>query len=429
MSGSPPEINQLLGNGPPVNRLLDIELLSRRRQGVGCQLAPILLTLGEAWLPPPSGLLDALASQPAVAHGYQFSEWGHPELLATLRKNVPIEERWPADARLELAVSWHGTRAVLHDLAAAILRDHDDARGRPGVLVTAPGYDYATPFIDRGFQVVPLPLDPESGFALDEARVIDAIDLAAARGIVPAAVMLNPQHSPSGRNWTEAEVFALASAAQTYKAHLIIDNAYFDVVQAAPDCTSAVQVVLRAGYSTKRLIVTRSLGKAHLCNGWGLGWFAGDPDLVRKIVEQDRWARSYGTHGFLQSSMAAWLESGAAVHRFREQRRLDHERRLNIVTPKLKQIAEQSKARFVVGRYTPFALLQLPHRSPGEIDSVVTDIFRATSVLATGIDTVAPVNECDRLAWLRFFTGLPDLALAEAFNRLTDYFANDTRPL
>lgn len=399
-----------------------VVLRSQRATGAPAQ-GPILMTIGDAWLPPPSGLIERLAHQDGVSHGYQFSAWGEPLLLSTLEELLPASERWPDGATLSTAVSWHGTRAVLADLARSLLSRRTRSSGQPAIVVTAPGYDHASPFEALGFKTVNVALRPENGFAPTADDVANSLALADSADLEILAIVICPQHSPTGRNWSPEDVACFADLADRTGAVLVVDNAYFGVMEPEARCTSGVAVALEAGLPANQVLLVRSLGKAYSCNAWALGGIAGGRDLVEDIVLRVRPARSYSSHGFLQRAMAEWLMSPGAGefqesrrHHLSENRRLA--RRAIESEPDLRRWG-----RSFIGGATPFLLLEVParwRRSPQAVESFVRELFSATAVLVTTAQTVAPAGlNPTFLPWLRLYLGLPRADLVEAFDRVS----------
>lgn len=227
------------------------------------------LETGNNQYPPMAGL-------PALREAIARHELGHYALAR--------------DPKTEVLVTSGATEA----LAACIL-----GLVSPGdeVVVFEPLYDCYVPMIRRAGGVpVPVRLSPPD-FRLD----LDA--LAAALSPRTRVILVNDPQNPAAKVWTEAELAALARAAEEHDAILVCDEVYehlvFDGVRHRP---LAGRDEVRG-----RTLKVGSAGKIFSMTGWKVGWVTGPAELVSVVARAHQYL-TFTTPPNLQAGVAYGLD-------------------------------------------------------------------------------------------------------------------------
>lgn len=287
--------NDVLDTGSLPNPLADAQLLA------GKPLEDLIyLSLGETWKPPAEGLVEALGRLPGHAHGYTLSPYGYPALRTALRRYIERTHDLSGSEPFDVSVSQAGTRSAMADFAQMV---QVQTGGRWTALLPHPGWDYAGTLDPAAFDVRHYPLRAETGWQPDVEM------LAAALG-PRTLLVLNPQHNPTGAEWTGEIVAALIEHALERGAAILIDDAYYALH--APDgaATNALRLLVeRAGEEAcSPWLAVRTMGKQFRSNGWGIGALAAPPQILAQMA-QVAGRRTYGTAVPLQAAMADWLEN------------------------------------------------------------------------------------------------------------------------
>ncbi|WP_353940131.1 pyridoxal phosphate-dependent aminotransferase [Streptomyces sp. HUAS MG91] len=298
----------VLDTGPLPANPPDADLVRRYTSRGANASSLVYLSLGENWQGPPSGLVRALhKAVPSYAHGYTLSPYGLPLLRETLQEYI-VRSHHLSDSECGetgVAVSQAGTRAAMHDFARLLLR-------RPvppdTVLVPAPGWDYGGVMAPLRYHVVPYPLEVNDG---------GQPNLPVLRGLLArhprALLVLNPQHNPTGVEWTTDTVRDILRAAVSARAPVLLDDAYYAVVLPGRTPTNALGLLAAETRDSDDLpwLAVRTMGKQFNCNGWGIGALTARPALLAELAETAQ-ERTFGTGMPLQAAMAAWLTDPAS---------------------------------------------------------------------------------------------------------------------
>ncbi|MFG2004973.1 aminotransferase class I/II-fold pyridoxal phosphate-dependent enzyme [Spirillospora sp. NPDC048911] len=359
---------------------------------------PIYLSVGETWSQAPDGLTRLLgAEMPDHVHGYVISQYGLPALLRVLRSYIPRTAGLPGDVGasgdFDVAVACSGTRNSMYDFGRLI---RDRARGRPVVIMYAPGWDYHGVFHGLGFRFTYLPLRPDEAFQPRPADLEEELRDLDVPG--DAIVVVNAQHNPTGMNWDEDNVRRILGAAAGAGANILIDDAYFGVTDPGTPATSALRLLLEdRPRPSGRWLAVRSLGKQFNCNGWGVGSIAAGPDTIDELVNRYLANRSFTCAVPLQYAMAQWLESEASRTYLDWFRRLCAENRAlvnDFLVRELKYPAES----FQAGSCTSYLVFPIPPAYQEHADGVHRyrrDCFNETGVLL-GAGTMTPESSTDQ---------------------------------
>ncbi|MDI6023687.1 aminotransferase class I/II-fold pyridoxal phosphate-dependent enzyme [Leucobacter sp. UT-8R-CII-1-4] len=173
------------------------------------------------------------------------------------------------DPDREVLVTTGATEAI----AAALI-----ALTGPGdeVVTLEPFYDsHAASIAMAGATHVTVPLLARDGrFQLDLQALESAISDRT------KAILVNTPHNPTGTVLTEAELDAIAAAAQRADAIVITDEVYehlvFDEARHQP-------LASRPGMAERTLTISSS-GKTFSITGWKIGWLTGPAELVDAVL-------------------------------------------------------------------------------------------------------------------------------------------------
>lgn len=391
---------------------------------------PILLTLGETWNRIPSRLVENLNESENYEHGYQISMYGLPSFRRTLKeyifKTEQINESF--NKKLEVAVSWNGTRSSMVDYGRFILEKFDNKGKRPVFISTNPGWDYEGVYIPLGFESEQIPLQEENNFlpTLEEfERIINKVNNSEDKYI--AFIVINAQHNPTGNNWSEDLVDGLIKLSAQNKCGLLIDNAYYGVTQRQENKTSTWSLVeknwdlLSSLNTTDLLFGTRSLGKQFHCNGWGIGGIIATPTTLDEIVNKYRPIHSYNYNAVLQKAMEKWISSPLHISFLDElnsEKKLIDELILNTFIEKL----NYPRNAIHIGEYAPYVLLKIPldyQQKENGLKQYIKDLFFKTGVLVTDCWALPRNNnKYSHLNYIRMYTGVNIDVMKEALDRI-----------
>lgn len=291
----------------------------------------VRLNLGEAHQAPHPSLVASMQSLPAHVHGYLMTPYGSPALREVLRPYITTTHRLHRMGVLgvdyDVASCAGHTRSAMADFGRLLIEENDRLRrgsplrggvralvrgSRPIAVTSDPAWDYAGVLAPAGYEMRSFRVRREGLYQPDLTEVTEV--LARARRDTAGAVLLvvNAQHNPTAAHWQPEVVRGMIRAALAADAAVLIDDAYFGVVDPDVVPTSALAILLDelrdlAPASRPRWLAVRSLGKQYACNGWGIGAQTASPDTLRLLGELLT-RRTY-PGGPLESAMAAWMSS------------------------------------------------------------------------------------------------------------------------
>ncbi|GHC89767.1 aminotransferase [Nocardiopsis terrae] len=296
----------VLDSGSLPNDHLDARLIRRYEADGGDIDDLIYLSLGETWTSVAPGLAATLADRlPAHTHGYTLSPYGLPALRDALQAYITRTHHLPEpDAgNFDVAVSQSGTRAAMSDFGHLLLGGPE-----PTVLVPSPGWDYAGVFAPLGFRLLPYGLSPATEWQPEPAEVESLLNRV--RG--EALLVLNPQHNPTGVEWSSDKVRSLVGTAVAHGAAILLDDAYYALHAPGKSPTNVLRILVEeTAQESVQWLAVRTLGKQFHCNGWGIGALTARPPTLAQVARVTQ-QRSYGCALPLQAAMATWLQSDAA---------------------------------------------------------------------------------------------------------------------
>jgi N-succinyldiaminopimelate aminotransferase len=413
-----PDLTEVVGDGTLPNHYGDSELLARYERLGGDLDALIYLSLGETWTRAAPALVAELAHVPSHSHGYVLTPYGLPALQQVLRTYVGQDHRLGAFAPgedYEVAVAQNSTRSPMFDFGRLLLEDADG--GDPVLFFPHPGWDYPGVFGGLGYRMHHYAVTAERGWEPDVAAVREALSSVPGS---PKLLVLNPQHNPTGANWSEATVRGLVRAAVETGAAVLLDDAFYGMVDPQVTATSGLRIVLEEMTTCSgRWLAVRSLGKQFHCNGWGIGAVTGHPDTMRRMATHFLHHHAFVSAVPLQAAMAAWLGSpqsraylAESTARYAAARR---------------HIAERLRADLgqpldFVGDCTPYLRLRVPpaYERCGDAEQRYRwDGTRRAGVLLGAGGMYDPGDSGrEPHAHVRFYLGHPRPLLDEAVDRL-----------
>jgi aspartate aminotransferase len=273
----------------PVSATLAANEALARRRAAGEPVLP--LAFGEAGLPVPPALLDALG---AVTGGNDYGPVaGRPELRAAAagywaRRGLPTAT--------DAVVSGPGSKPLLFGLLLAL--GTDVAMPQPSWV----SYAAQTAMVGARPHFVPAP--PGEGGVCDPAALAHAVSRARAAGRRIGSVIVTLPDNPTGQLARPGTVRALAEVAAEHDLVIISDEIYRDLVY-----DTAPAFVSPAVFAPERTVVTTALSKSLALGGWRIG-VARMPDgrLGRQLRD-----RLLGISSEIWSAPAGPIQEAAAV--------------------------------------------------------------------------------------------------------------------
>ena len=139
------------------------------------------------------------------------------------------------------------------------------------LLVPVPAFaEYKRVCAQQDIEYAPFALDRAALFRVPVARFCDRIE---AEGC--DLVLLNNPHNPSGSLLDKPDVRRVLDAARSYRATMIVDEAFIDYTGE----TLAAEAAARPG-----LVALRSLTKFYGCPALRVGYAIADPEIIRGIA-------------------------------------------------------------------------------------------------------------------------------------------------
>jgi aspartate/methionine/tyrosine aminotransferase len=419
---------------PGVGVLSDAQLLAGYLDS-GNPLPPLAMSIGDPYLlgaTLPQGLAEFEQKAPRYLGGYIRTPAGLPEARRLVRE-VTVQNQQLArfkdavgtDFDLHLT-SATGTRGIMRDFGHYLLDKHSREDTRTPVLLCAtPTWDYAGALASLGYEMAYWPLRPENAWLPDMAdadAAIAAIDADPTRRL--ALVVVNAQHSPTGRSWPKATLQHLFTAASTRGAGILLDDPYYFVAADKARPVSALAVLLEH-LSGKRVpkgahtawCRVQSFGKAFVCNNWGIGSVIAHPETLSKIAAYTmEWA--FPREGLRQWAMAHWLASKECDQYLAAQRAILGRKRA-IWAKTLRTLGWPADV-VTVGEVTPYFLVAIPPAylaMPNGVSRWRQVLLDKTGLLFSYASITADDTDIE-LPYLRAYLGGSEAVVVGAAQRL-----------
>lgn len=427
-------LRDIIGEGFLPNPYHDADMLVRYEEAGHDPAEVIYLSLGETWSEVAPGLTKALSdSVPAHSHGYMLTPYGLPALRRVLRSYITDTHHLAPVAEIgedyEVAVSQNSTRNAMFNFGRLLLEDVEPQptdHGRPIVVCSSPGWDYAGVFTALGYEIRTFALAPENHYQPVAGEVTEVLNQARRDTTGPVLLALNPQHNPTGANWDATTVRHLIRAALASDARILVDDAYYAVHDPEISPTCALRILLEeigtlAHSARPRWLAVRSLGKQFHCNGWGIGAMTAAPDTVEAMLYRLLPQHTYTSSVPLQAAMAAWLEDEASATYLARQR-MSYANKRTEVTKHLVDDLGYPDAAFFPGQCGAYLLMRVPPWY--ESRDAADESFRAYCLRRTGVllgeahMTTPGLSSRNSHGYLRLYLGPRSEILVEALERM-----------
>jgi aspartate aminotransferase len=209
---------------------------------------------GDPWFDTPAHIRDAAVQSLAAGRTHYGPSRGLPDLRAAVAAGL-VARGVAHDPGTDIVITPSAKYALSLTLRA-LLEPGDE------VLIPSPGWVSYQPLVElHGGRPVPLRLDPDAGFRLDEAEL--------RRQATPRTrvVLVNSPGNPTGRVLDAAEIAAVTGFAEERDLVIVSDEVYRSIVFGAAARSPAE---LAPG----RTVIIDGVSKAYAMTGWRLGWLA-----------------------------------------------------------------------------------------------------------------------------------------------------------
>ncbi len=269
----------------------------------------ILLSIGDHEFATPAPIVEAAVLALREGRHHYTPAAGTAELRRAIAAFYAGKAAIPVTP--ENIVVMPGAQGGLYALFQCLLQTGDE------VLVPEPMYvTYPETVAASGARLVPVPLAPTEGFALDPAA------LAARVNGRTRAVLINTPHNPTGTVIPRAGMDAVVALCRRHGLWLISDEVYAGMVYGGGHVSA-----LAFADRHDRIAVVESLSKSCAMTGWRVGWTVTPPDLAH-YLEHLAGVITYGLPPFVQQ---AAVEAVTRIERFEDEIAGLYERRAALV--------------------------------------------------------------------------------------------------
>ena len=227
----------------------------------------VRLEVGEPDFDTPAHVIDAAATAARDGHTHYTSNAGLPALRRAIADL--LESRFSVPTHADDVLVTTGGMEALHLAVLSTVGPGEE------LLIPSPGWPNYW-MQARLADGVPreVPLSPDTGFALDPDRVVDAMSSNT------AAVVLCRPSNPTGRVYDADAVRAVVEAAADNDAYVLADEVYLGLTYDGPS-TGVAGLVDDADH----VLTVGSCSKQYAMTGWRLGWLAGSSPVVDEATK------------------------------------------------------------------------------------------------------------------------------------------------
>jgi aspartate aminotransferase len=227
----------------------------------------VRLEVGEPDFDTPAHVIDAAATAARDGHTHYTSNAGLPALRRAIADL--LESRFSVPTHADDVLVTTGGMEALHLAVLSTVGPGEE------LLIPSPGWPNYW-MQARLADGVPreVPLSPDTGFALDPDRVVDAMSSNT------AAVVLCRPSNPTGRVYDADAVRAVVEAAADNDAYVLADEVYLGLTYDGPS-TGVAGLVDDADH----VLTVGSCSKQYAMTGWRLGWLAGASSVVDEATK------------------------------------------------------------------------------------------------------------------------------------------------
>jgi aspartate aminotransferase len=376
---------------------------------LGATGSPVVaLTAGEPILSTPEHIVEAAA---AACRSERLHRYTPSAGLLELREAIAAKTARDSgfEVTSDAVVVTSGVRQALGDALVAILDPGDE------VLLPAPYWPtYRVAVLLAGGRAVTVP----AAMANDFKVTVDQLESAISHRT--KALLLCSPCNPTGAVYSPQELRGIVEWAADEDLWVITDEIYEHVVYGSAVASSPPAVVPAA---SDRCIVLNSVSKAYAMTGWRVGWLIGPSRVVGAVSALQSHATSHASNVAQAAALAA-LEGGlASVEAMTAD--LDR-RRLRLCA----FLAELTGAEVVEPSGAFYAFPSVEAWLGGSLAgrAIRTTLELSSALLEHSGVAVLPGEVFGRVGHLRISFALPDEALEEGIARLTQGFAEITRP-
>lgn len=262
----------------------------------------IEMTIGEPDVAVSPRLIEVASAAMAAGRTAYSIGRGEPALLAAL--SARYSERSGRTIGTDQILCFPGTQTTLYAVLTGVAQAGDE------VLVGDPMYaTYAGLVAATGATMVPVPLDPASGFRLNADTLAPHITSAS------RAILVNNPHNPTGAVLSADDIAGIAELAVQHDLWVIVDEVYDEMVFGHERFVSP----LALPQITDRVVVASSISKSHAAPGFRSGWCVASPDFCRRLLPLSE-TMLFGNQPFIADMTAfAVSQPSAAAADMRER--------------------------------------------------------------------------------------------------------------
>ncbi len=353
----------------------------------------IALTIGEPDAPMPDALHAALLRGIADGRAGVYSNGrGEAALVAALAARYAA--RTGRAIGTDQVMCLPGTQTALYTVLRTLAGPGD------AVLVGDPMYaTYEGVIAATGATLVPVPLRPEAGFAMDPA------DVAAAVTPATRVLFLNSPHNPTGAVLTRDRLAALGEVARAHDLWIVSDEVYEELVFDGVPFASPFDLPELA----ERTVVCASISKSHAAPGLRSGWAVGPKAFCDRALPLSE-MMLFGNQPFIADATALAVAAPSPIARGMAARFAARAARLGAALDGAGGLCvHQPQAGM-------FALVDV--RATG----MTGEAFAALLLDRTGVAVMPGESFGAGLAgWLRVSLTRPDAVIAEAARRIAGF--------
>lgn len=233
----------------------------------------VKLTLGESDFNVPEHVKQAAIDSIKANKSHYSASRGIIELRQAISRYLKTKTNVDYDPNTEIVVTMGATEAIFSSLSSII---------NPGdkVIVPTPAFALYFPVVQvAGGELITIDTS-EDGFVLTPEKLQKALD---ENGDSVKAIVLNYPSNPTGIEYTEDQLKALADIISKHHMFVLADEIYNEL-------TYGVEHHSIASLLPDQTIVINGLSKSHAMTGYRIGYFAGPKDFVTNAAKMHGFA-------------------------------------------------------------------------------------------------------------------------------------------
>lgn len=233
----------------------------------------VKLTLGEPDFNVPEHVKQAAIDSIKANKSHYSASRGIVELRQAISRYLKTKTNVDYDPNTEIVVTMGATEAIFSSLSSII---------NPGdkVIVPTPAFALYFPVVQvAGGELITIDTS-EDGFVLTPEKLQKALD---ENGDSVKAIVLNYPSNPTGIEYTEDQLKALADIISKHHMFVLADEIYNEL-------TYGVEHHSIASLLPDQTIVINGLSKSHAMTGYRIGYFAGPKDFVTNAAKMHGFA-------------------------------------------------------------------------------------------------------------------------------------------